>query len=129
MSAVLRLYEDILSNDATVSLPARPRMIFVVHGAIMMGDRVWRDGEAWNGEDAVTFKAGREGAAVWRWELARRRQRRRCHGRRRRLARKTDGRSGNIAARPAAPARRQRRVSRLAAAPICTAIRAPASAA
>jgi hypothetical protein len=71
MSAALRLYEDILSNDATVSLSARPRMIFVVHGAIMMGDGVWRDGEAWNGEDAVTFKAGREGAAVWRWELAR----------------------------------------------------------
>jgi hypothetical protein len=70
MSAVLRLYEDILSNDATVSLSARPRMIFVVHGAIGMGDGVWRDGEAWNGEDAVTLEAGREGAAVWRWELA-----------------------------------------------------------
>jgi hypothetical protein len=70
MSAVLRLHEDILSTDATVSLPALPRMIFVVHGAIAVGDGVWRDGEAWSGEDAVTLRAGQDGAAVWRWELA-----------------------------------------------------------
>ena len=36
MSVVLRLYEDILSNDAALSLPALPRMIFVVHGAIVV---------------------------------------------------------------------------------------------
>jgi len=70
MSVVLRLHEDILPNGAAVTLPARPRMIFVVHGAIAVGDGVLRDGEAWSGEDAVTLEAEREGAAVWRWELA-----------------------------------------------------------
>jgi hypothetical protein len=70
MSGVLRLYEDILSNDAAVTLPALPRMIFVVHGAITVGDGTRRDGEAWSGEEAVTLKAGQDGAAVWRWELA-----------------------------------------------------------
>ena len=43
---------------------------FVVHGSVAAGDRVLRDGEAWSGEDAATFKAGGEGATVWRWELA-----------------------------------------------------------
>ena len=70
MSAVLRLHEDILSNDAAVTLPALPRVIFVVHGAIVVGDNLLRNDEAWSGEAAVTLKAGREGAAVWRWELA-----------------------------------------------------------
>lgn len=71
MSAVLRFHEDILSNDVAVTLPALPRVIFVVHGAIVVGDKLLRNDEAWNGEAAVTVKAGREGAAVWRWELAR----------------------------------------------------------
>lgn len=70
MPPVLRLYEDVFANDATVSLPALPRMAFVVHGAITDGDRVLRGGEAWSGEDATTFTAGAEGATVWRWELA-----------------------------------------------------------
>ena len=52
-----------------MSLPALPRLAFVVHGSIAAGDRVLRDGEAWSGEDAATFKAGGEGATVWRWEL------------------------------------------------------------
>ncbi len=34
MNPLLRLYEDILSNEAEVSLPARPRLIFVVHGSL-----------------------------------------------------------------------------------------------
>ncbi len=66
---MLRLYEDVLANDAEVSLPARPRMIFVVHGAIAMADLALRDAEAFGSESAVTFKAEREGATVWRWEL------------------------------------------------------------
>jgi hypothetical protein len=69
MPPVLRLYEDVLSGGAAGSLPALPRMVFVVHGSIAAGDKVLGDGEAWSGEDAVTFKAGREGATVWRWEL------------------------------------------------------------
>jgi hypothetical protein len=69
MPAMLRLYEDVLWNDFAVTLPALPRMIFVVHGAVAVADRVMHDGEAWSGEDAVTFKAGSGGAALWRWEL------------------------------------------------------------
>jgi hypothetical protein len=66
----LRLYEDVLSNDAVVELPPRPRMVFVVHGALAIGDRELHDGVAWSGEDAIALRAGREGATLWRWELA-----------------------------------------------------------
>jgi hypothetical protein len=71
MPPVLRLYEDVLSNDsAEVILPALPRMIFVVHGAVTVADRALRHGEAWNGEGAAALKAGPEGATLWRWEMA-----------------------------------------------------------
>jgi hypothetical protein len=70
MQPVLRLYEDVLSSDAKVSLPALPRMIFVVHGSIAIADRALHSEEAWSGEGAVSLTAGREGASVWRWELA-----------------------------------------------------------
>jgi hypothetical protein len=70
MQPVLRLYEDVLSSAAKVSLPALPRMIFVVHGAVAIADRALRSEEAWSGEGAVSLTAGREGASVWRWELA-----------------------------------------------------------
>ena len=70
MPPVLRLCEDVLADGAAFSLPALPRLAFVVHGSIAAGDRVLRDGEAWSGEDAATFKAGGEGATVWRWDLA-----------------------------------------------------------
>jgi hypothetical protein len=45
-------------------------MIFVVHGAVTIADRELHDGEAWSGEGAITLKAGRVGACLWRWELA-----------------------------------------------------------
>jgi hypothetical protein len=71
MPQLLRLYEDVLSSHSVeVSLPALPRMIFLVHGAVTIGDRTLRDGEAWSGEGAVVLKAGREGATLWRWEMA-----------------------------------------------------------
>jgi hypothetical protein len=70
MPPVLRLTEDILSNDAALALPALPRMIFVVHGAITIGERTLGDGETWHGEAAVTVKAGQASAACWRFELA-----------------------------------------------------------
>ena len=35
MAPTLRLTEDVLANDAETSLPARPRMIYVVHGEIV----------------------------------------------------------------------------------------------
>jgi hypothetical protein len=70
MHPVLSLYEDILSNDGALTLPARPRMIFVVHGSVTIADRTLRDGETWHGEGAVTLVSGKTGATCWRWELA-----------------------------------------------------------
>ena len=70
MQPMLRLYEDVLSNGATVSLPAVPRMIFVVHGSLTAGGGKLADGEAFTGENAVTLAAGSTGATLWRWELA-----------------------------------------------------------
>jgi hypothetical protein len=69
MPSVLRLYEDVLANDAEVALPALPRMIFVVHGLLAVPNHILNDGEAWSGEGAVTLKAGSGGATAWRWEL------------------------------------------------------------
>jgi hypothetical protein len=70
MHPVLRLYEDVLANDAALRLPALARMIFVVHGAVTVAGHAFADGEAWHGEDAVSLSAGRHGATLWRWELA-----------------------------------------------------------
>jgi len=70
VAPTLRLYEDVLANDGTATLPARPRMVFVVHGSVTIADRELRDDEAWSGEAAIALKAGRGGACLWRWELA-----------------------------------------------------------
>jgi hypothetical protein len=77
----LRLTEDILSNASEASLPAAPRMIFVAHGSVAIGEvtvgspanaeRAIKADEAYSGEGAVTLKAGSEGATLWRWELVR----------------------------------------------------------
>ncbi len=69
MYPLLRLYEDVLANDGETSLPALPRMIFVVHGTVVIADRTLRDEDTFGGEVAVTLKAGGSGATVWRWEL------------------------------------------------------------
>ncbi len=73
MHAMLRLYEDIIANDAalTFRLPPLPRMIFVVHGSATIGGRSVGDGETWHGEDAVTLTPGPSGVTCWRWELVR----------------------------------------------------------
>jgi hypothetical protein len=70
MHPVLRLCEDILVNDGRIELPPRPRMLFVVHGAITIEQRSLGSGEAWHGEGATMLAAGPEGATVWRFELA-----------------------------------------------------------
>ncbi len=71
MHPLLRLYEDTLSSDAGVlELPAQPRMIFVLHGTLVVDGRQFRDDEAWHGETAVAVKAGAEGVTCWRYELA-----------------------------------------------------------
>jgi hypothetical protein len=73
MHPMLRLYEDVLPNDGAlrVVLPALPRMIFIVHGAVTIEGRALSDGEAWHGEEAVTVTPGSEGVTCWRFELAR----------------------------------------------------------
>ena len=73
MYPVLALYEDVLPNDAAlaVQLPARPRVIFVVHGSATIEDRPFGGGEAWHGEGAVMLKPGATGVTCWRWELTR----------------------------------------------------------
>jgi hypothetical protein len=77
MHSVLRLCEDILSNNDAIelALPARPRMVFVVHGSVAIDGRAFGDGEgcegpAWHGEGEATLKPGPHGAACWRFELA-----------------------------------------------------------
>jgi hypothetical protein len=71
MAPVLRLYEDILSNDASdVRLPALPRMLFVGHGSVTIDGREFEDGETWHGEGELALKPGKHGVAFWRFELA-----------------------------------------------------------
>ena len=63
MPPMLRLYEDILSNDAALALPALPRMIFVVHGGVSVEGGTLGEGEAWHGEGAARVRADKTGAA------------------------------------------------------------------
>jgi len=69
MPPVLRLCEDTFCDDSLLALPALPRMIFVVHGALTIADRTLRDGEAWHDEAALTMRADKAGATCWRFEL------------------------------------------------------------
>ena len=69
MAPVLRLIEDIYSDGAALSLPAAPRMIFILHGGVTVVVRTFTDGEAWHGEGPVALKAGQAGTACWRFEL------------------------------------------------------------
>jgi hypothetical protein len=70
MAPMLRLYEDVLANEAELSLPALPRMIYIAHGTVKVGDLDLHDDEAFGSEKAATFRAGRIGATLWRWELS-----------------------------------------------------------
>ena len=70
MQPIMRLYEDTISGGAAeVALPALPRMIFVVHGALTLDGKRLHDGEAWGGEGAVSLAAGKDGVTLWRYEL------------------------------------------------------------
>ena len=73
MHPVLRLYEDVLSSAENVvfRLPPLPRFVFVAHGSAKIGDQAFNEGEAWQGETAITIKPGKTGVTCWRWELAR----------------------------------------------------------
>ena len=72
MTPILRLYEDTLSGDGTfdAALPAMPRMIFVVHGAVTVAKRMLGDGEAWFGAGPLALTPGKAGVTCWRFELA-----------------------------------------------------------
>jgi hypothetical protein len=71
MVPVLRLYEDILSNDVSdVRLPVLARMLFVVHGSLVVDGRSLADGEAWHSKAEVRLKPGKEGVTCWRFEFA-----------------------------------------------------------
>jgi hypothetical protein len=72
MPPMLRLYEDTLSASGTLdaALPAMPRMVFVVHGAAMIGGSAIADGEAWFGEGPLTLVPGKAGVTCWRFEFA-----------------------------------------------------------
>jgi hypothetical protein len=70
MSPVLRLYQDVLANDAgDVRQPPLPRMLFVVHGTVLVEGRSLGGGEAWHGEAAVVIAPGRDGVTLWRFEF------------------------------------------------------------
>ena len=51
MHPELRLIEDFLTDRGVLALPALPRMLYVVRGAINVGQRVLGQGEALFGED------------------------------------------------------------------------------
>src|ERR1700742_403694 len=71
MHPIMRLYEDSFSGGTgEISLPALPRMIFVVHGAVTIDNKAFGDGEAWSGEGGCSLTAGKGGATLWRFELA-----------------------------------------------------------
>ena len=73
MHPTMRLYEDVLSSAENVEfrLPPLPRFIFIVHGSAKVAGTTLSEGEAWQGEAAVTVKPGSGGVTCWRWELAR----------------------------------------------------------
>ena len=70
MHPELRLIEDFLTDRGVLSLPALPRMLYVVRGAISVGQRVLGQGEALFGEDLLTAHAEGTGATLWRFELS-----------------------------------------------------------
>jgi hypothetical protein len=73
MHPTMRLYEDVLSSAENVEfrLPPLPRFIFIVHGSAKVAGTMLNEGEAWQGEKAVTVKPGPGGVTCWRWELTR----------------------------------------------------------
>jgi hypothetical protein len=70
MAPVMRLYEDSFSGGATAALPPLARMIFVVHGTVTIDGKAIGDGEAWGGEGACSLSVGKDGATIWRYEVA-----------------------------------------------------------
>jgi hypothetical protein len=73
MSWLLRLIEDTLAADAApLRLPACPRVIYVVHGALTCGGAMLQDNAALQASGEATLMPGESGVTLWRWELVRR---------------------------------------------------------
>lgn len=70
MHPELRLIEDFLTDKGVLTLPALPRMLFVVRGTLAIGQRLLGPGETLFSEDSMTAHADEMGATVWRWELS-----------------------------------------------------------
>jgi hypothetical protein len=70
MQPELRLFEDFLTDRGALNLPALPRMLFVVRGAITVGRRTVRQGEVLHSEETISAHAEETGATLWRWELS-----------------------------------------------------------
>jgi quercetin dioxygenase-like cupin family protein len=68
----LRLIEDHIADGCALDPGpgAVNRIVYVVHGAIEIGERPYRDDTAWHGRGSVKIAAAPGGAVVWRWELA-----------------------------------------------------------
>jgi hypothetical protein len=73
MNAKLHLFEDIFPDNAEAHLPAGPaRMVFVVHGSVVIGGDMIGEGETWHATGSSgRVTAGQTGATLWRWEFAR----------------------------------------------------------
>ena len=69
----LRFFRDRYAPDAVCArpMPAMNRVLYCNSGSFTtcQGETRACD-QAWHGGDAVTIRAGEEGAEVWRWELA-----------------------------------------------------------
>ena len=70
MHPELRLPEDFLTDRGALALPAQPRMLYVVRGALTVGERVLGPGETLFSEESVAGHAEAAGATLWRWELS-----------------------------------------------------------
>jgi hypothetical protein len=70
MHPELRLIEDFLTDRGALSLPALPRMLYVVRGAVTIGQRTLGQGEVLFGEELITGHADATGATLWRFELS-----------------------------------------------------------
>jgi hypothetical protein len=72
MAWELRLLEDSLRDGGAVALPEDGvnRIAYIAHGGIEVGGAGFAADSAWHGRGAAVLRAGAEGAALWRFELA-----------------------------------------------------------
>lgn len=72
MRWLLRLLEDTLPDGARFAFPddGTQRVVHVLHGGVAAEGVALEAGTAWHGRNA-TLLAGAEGAALWRFEVAR----------------------------------------------------------